>query len=400
MHILFFNPPGFNPNKGGTERVIEMLSHHFRDAGHQLFYLSLRDNQDSTDKEVTGEYLILSHQPRGSRHAARIRYVVDFIRKQKIDLIIDNCHNNKFNHINIIKVAKQQTGVKVVTLYHTSPHAYELAWKCRAESTSSDFYATSKGLKTWLRSSIYRTMGWFTRQVTAKALRIRLQNFDKLILLSDAYIPEVMAMTGITDQSKYAVIPNLSGLAKGVISKNINDKKENIILFVGRLTRIKHPEKAIEIWSRLEADFPDWKMQILGEGELLTALKEWKATKVKRCELLGYQDPLPFYTKAKIIIQTSDYEGLSLVLIEAQRYGVVPIAFRSFGALDDITLQGKAGVAVTPYNLEEFTNKLRELMANKPHWYALSDSARKHSDRYSDAAIMPLWSHLFQELGL
>lgn len=400
MHILFFNPPGFNPEKGGTERVIEMLSYHFRDAGHQLFYLSLRDNQDSIDKELASEYLILSHQPRGSRHTVRIRYVVDFIRKQKIDLIIDNCHNNKFNHINIIKAAKQQTGVKVVTLYHTSPHAYELAWKCRAESTSSDFYSTSKDLKTWLLSPIYRMMGWITRQVTAKALRIRLQNFDKLILLSDAYIPEVMVMTGITDQSKYAVIPNLSGLAEGAISDIINDKKENIILFVGRLTRIKHPEKAIEVWSRLETDFPDWKMQILGEGELFAALKEWTSTKMKRCELLGYQDPLPFYTKAKILIQTSDYEGLSLVLIEAQRYGVVPIAFRSFGALDDITLQGKAGVAVAPYNLEEFTSKLRELMVNEPYWHALSDSARKHSSRYSDAAIMPLWFQLFQKLGL
>ena len=80
--------------------------------------------------------------------------------------------------------------------------------------------------------------------------------------------------------------------------------------------------------------FPDWKLNIIGNGPDLDYLKK-RANKMnlERIFFVGHQDPEPYYKRAKIFCMTSSYEGVPLVISEAQNYNVFPILFNSFATI-------------------------------------------------------------------
>lgn len=51
-----------------------------------------------------------------------------------------------------------------------------------------------------------------------------------------------------------------------------------------------------------------------------------------------------------------------MVLVEAQQYGCVPMAYRSYAALDDIIVDGENGYSVKAFDQNDYVNKLRRLM--------------------------------------
>lgn len=53
-----------------------------------------------------------------------------------------------------------------------------------------------------------------------------------------------------------------------------------------------------------------------------------------------------------------------MALVEALRYEVVPVAFGSFKAIYDLIENDKNGSIITPFDLEEFSLKLKEQMLN------------------------------------
>ena len=58
------------------------------------------------------------------------------------------------------------------------------------------------------------------------------------------------------------------------------------------------------------------------------------------------KNPEPYYNEASIFMMTSSFEGWGLTLTEAQQYGCVPLAFRSFASLTDIITDKVNGFAI------------------------------------------------------
>lgn len=61
-----------------------------------------------------------------------------------------------------------------------------------------------------------------------------------------------------------------------------------------------------------------------------------------------------------------------MVLIEALTYGVVPIAFASFEALQDIIKDGINGFVITPFDKKKYADRLIWLMDNKEELMKMS----------------------------
>ena len=112
---------------------------------------------------------------------------------------------------------------------------------------------------------------------------------------------------------------------------------------------------------------------------------------------MGFQKPEPYYNKAKIFCMTSLYEGFGLVLVEAMKYGVVPFAFKSYPNVVDIINDGKDGVLVSPFDVEEYASKLRELMTNPDKLQVLSKQAEMKSREFSIEKIGLRWEVLFKK---
>ena len=113
-------------------------------------------------------------------------------------------------------------------------------------------------------------------------------------------------------------IKNFNILSKEEIDKVFIGKK--IITGVGRLTKQKNFELLINFFSKIEKDYPEYILIILGEGEerfkLEKMIKNFNLN--DKIHLLGYQDNVFKYLKnSKYFILSSLWEDPGFVLIEA-----------------------------------------------------------------------------------
>ena len=124
-----------------------------------------------------------------------------------------------------------------------------------------------------------------------------------------------------------------------IFKKKIN-KRENLILSVGRLCKQKNQTVAIKAFAIFVKKFPNYKLILIGHGHDYKKLK-------KLCISSGISDnvifkgwvsnPSKYYLKSKILIFPSLYEGLPNTLIEAVNYDLPCISTRCSGATDILT---------------------------------------------------------------
>lgn len=95
---------------------------------------------------------------------------------------------------------------------------------------------------------------------------------------------------------------------------------------------------------------------------------------------------------------TSIAEGWGMVLVEAQQYGCVPIAYRSYAALDDIITDGENGFCVKAFDQKEYVKKLRELVGDSELRHRMANSRIKSVERYNVEHIGALWIDNFERI--
>jgi len=110
------------------------------------------------------------------------------------------------------------------------------------------------------------------------------------------------------------------------------------------------------------------------------------------------QDPEKYYKKASILCMTSSFEGFGLVLVEAQTYGVVPVAFNSFSSVTDVIHNGETGFLVEPFNEESYVEILSDLMSNNNLLRSISINCEKSAKRFELGDIGNQWLEMFVHL--
>ena len=178
------------------------------------------------------------------------------------------------------------------------------------------------------------------KMLTAINLRLVYEFSDRYVLLSESFVPMFKRFVWLIRGRKIAVITN--PLTLDVVRR----EKENLIIYVGRLEETqKRVSRIIEIWRRVVGDLPDWKLEIVGDGPDRKKYEE-QAQGLPRISFEGFQNPAPYYARAKLLLLTSDFEGFALVLVEAMASRCVPIVLGSYPAAYDIVRGGGSGAYV------------------------------------------------------
>ncbi len=166
---------------------------------------------------------------------------------------------------------------------------------------------------------------------------------DHLVAMTPATADEAALATRMIGRT--SVIPNPPAVA---IPGALPDLPARFILGVGRL----EPQKR---WDRLIAALPlladrTIPLVILGEGDERGAIE----TQIRalglgdRIRLLGHStNPLPVIARAKVVVLTSDYEGVPGVLREALSVGTAVISTDSSAAVAEIIDRPERGTIVT-----------------------------------------------------
>ena len=120
------------------------------------------------------------------------------------------------------------------------------------------------------------------------------------------------------------------------IAQETGFKKENLIIFVGRLTAIKDPKTFLNALSLVDKDLlKNYKIQMVGDGDLKNDLEKFALSLNLNIEFLGNVSNVnEIYKKAKIIVSSSLIEGLPNILMESIYFEVARISTETRGAAE------------------------------------------------------------------
>ena len=166
---------------------------------------------------------------------------------------------------------------------------------------------------------------------------------------------------------KFCMLPNLtsSSFIKKMSGEFIPKEYETdipVLLSVGRLSRQKGFDYAIDAAALLKKAGYRFKWYVLGIGELQEELEtRIQEKEVDDCfKLLGNREnPYPYIKNCTIVVQSSRFEGKSVVLDEAKILAK-PIVVTNYATVKDQITDGKEGlvVSMTPKGIADGIEKM------------------------------------------
>ena len=370
-------------SKGGTEVATYRIAKALKESGKFRIYNAFRHHANGSDSSIYQATIKLG---KGSSFVDKLS---EFIRDNQIDVVVNM--TRFFRHNAIIKgVDKSGRQVKIIFMQHFAPGS---------EFKKATFKSGLHLLKLnpfnplyWLRASVYPLIKLPRNKRLSQLYRTVYDTSNHIVLLSEDYKEEFGHIGKFNERDKFISIPNIFETQEKIPDK----KKQHRVLILSRMDEIqKRLSLALKIWSNIEDD-PDlshWHLDIVGEGHNTDIVKRLiKKYGLEHVTLHGWQDRKPFLENSSILMMTSEYEGLPLTLLEAQAYGVVPIAFDSFASLKDVVTPYQTGVVVKNFgDIEDYTKKLTELMYDGTYREELSQNAKKNIENFSTKNIAEQW---------
>ena len=161
------------------------------------------------------------------------------------------------------------------------------------------------------------------------------------------------------------------------------------VLAVGRYCHQKGFDMLLEAWKRI--DTRGWTLRIAGSGDDLGPAPE--------NVILGSSvDIIQEYLNSSILAMSSRYEGLPMVLLEAQAAGLPIVSFACKCGPTDVIEDGVTGYLVPEGDIDALAAKLKQLMDDEGLRQKMGSAAFKASERYELETIMKKWTDLFQRL--
>lgn len=136
------------------------------------------------------------------------------------------------------------------------------------------------------------------------------------------------------------------------------------IVHVGRFNREKRHDRLIDIFSQVKNT--KVKLLLIGDGKLQSIIKadvERRGLK-DRVVFVGFKsNPYQYIKKSKGLLLTSDFEGLSMVLLEAINLGVPVLSTDCSSAIRSVVINNESSlVPLDDTNL--FSEKIDELLVS------------------------------------
>lgn len=217
------------------------------------------------------------------------------------------------------------------------------------------------------------------------------KRFDKFVVLTEEDKGYWRNLPNI------AVIPNANTFVTDQTALLENKK----VIAIGRYTYQKGFERLIKAWKIVAPQFPDWKLDIIGDGEERTALQKLidSYRLEKQVSLVHPTKQIEsVYRNASLLVLSSRYEGLPMVLLEAQAFGLPIVAFACKCGPKDIISNQETGILVTEGNIEGLARGIRAVMENETLRKQMGVKAKAASLRYDEDTIMKKWMALFHQL--
>lgn len=387
---------------GGLEVVTSILANKFVKEGHNVgVFIYRKDDDGHSIRDRFSDKVKVYQYDHYSDAYGTASALSDVIKLMDAHIIINQWGLPLIPIKTACKAIQRMPWVKIISVYHNAPDA-----NGRIQGVTIQLAKTKNPLK---RCLLKLKRAVFTK-VTSHAMRYNYDHSDKYLVLSESYRKVFQDFTHLKNTPKLGVMTNpitISPSELGSFEDRLKgiDSKEKEIIFVGRLDFVqKRTYRVLDTWSLLKDKHPDWRLTIVGDGPDRGNLeKHAKALNLKRVHFEGFQNPLKYYKRASILMLTSDFEGFPLVLAEAMSFGVVPVVYNSFAAVNDIIDDGKTGVIVDKvdgsFNNKAMAKGVESVIDDFDDKHQMAIDAISKSKEYSLDEIYKRWIKVFDSLN-
>lgn len=379
MNILFFKNETVQLERGGIDRVTDVLGRAF-EKRHNVYYL-MAVCEDEIPNRDNFYYLPNSKDLLANENISFAHRLFDTF---KIDIIINQEGITPASSMFILRAKTDE--IKLFTVVH---------------NTLTSIYGAkghfSPSFLQIIPSFIYHfldkmCLGYFKFKYK-KYWNYALSKSDKIIMLSKS-LEDNLSMFLKNDLKMHDKITSIPNPVTLQVKEKFN--KEKRILFVGRLSDEKQPFLLLKIWKCLEKNLLDYHLDIVGDGKLRTNLEQFAVKhNLRNVHFYGKQDPVKYYEKATLFFMTSSYEGMPLTILEAMSFQCVPIVFDSFPTVHDLIDNNLNGLLIPPFDIDEFVKQAINLLNDEERIRQMQCSCERKVKKFSLVATIQRWEALF-----
>ncbi|MEB5667097.1 glycosyltransferase family 4 protein [Aeromonas veronii] len=351
-------------NAGGTERVSSVIASELQRRGYQIHMLSLQCGDEPFFELADGIHIsqLFTTAGRGMlRLPQAIVKLRRYLQQHQINILVD------VDSMLALYALPAVMGLKVRHIcwehffYHNDlgKPARRLARKLAARFADDVITLTERDREFWLANTI--------------------------------------------GKANITVIPNPVTIKLPTV---INPHKEKLFLAVGHLTHIKGFDLLLKAWAQVVPNHPDWRLRIVGDGEDKTMLEQLrrKLNIEASTELVPKTNNIAaHYQQAAFFVMSSRFEGLPLVLIEAQAYGLPIVSFDCDTGPAEIIKHGETGWLCMAGNVTSLGELMvqaivagKDINIPESQWNELSEASIHNAQRFALEQIIKRWQELLR----
>ena len=173
------------------------------------------------------------------------------------------------------------------------------------------------------------------------------------------------------------------------------------VIAVGRLHKQKGFDYLIDAWSIIHSEYPDWTLEIYGEGGLRNALQ----AQIDRNGLSGAvflkgktNDIVSKYLDSSIFVLSSRDEAFGLVITEAEACGLPVVTFDCPSAPAELVEDGVNGYVVPMGDVKGLAQRVMNLMGDEEVRKRMGAESVRVAKMYDMSTIAEQWKRLYDSI--
>lgn len=228
--------------------------------------------------------------------------------------------------------------------------------------------------------------------------RVRYLMMRALYPRADGYVFQTQGAMDYFSFSKHmtdtaCVIPN--PLSRAFLNYPRAGKRVKKIVSVGSLSRQKNQRLLIDAFAEIHEKYPEYVLEICGEGMLRKELQSYLNEKGLSCRvsLTGQVDTIAEQIyDASLFVMSSDYEGMPNALIEAMALGLPCISTDCPCGGPRFLIKDKVNGRLVPVgDVEKLSAAMEELLSSPVQAEQMGEQARKIQERLHPDVINKTW---------
>ncbi|SDF40082.1 Glycosyltransferase involved in cell wall bisynthesis [Lentzea fradiae] len=332
-----------HPEGGGSERYVERIAEGLAQLGYRVAIQCAGHGRAPSGDWVAGVHF----RRRGNKFTVYLHALLAILRSDA-DVIVDVQNGMPF-------FSRLVARCPVLVLVH---HVHREQW----HSALGPFLGRiGWWVESWLAPRLYR-----------KCRYITVSNVTR----------DELAHLGV-ELRRTAVVPNGLDAPPAVTTRRTESP---VLVAVSRLVPHKRLEHAIDLVAQLRPQWPDLRLELVGEGP-------WKEVLHQHAIDRGVQDNVVIHgwvdeqTKHEILagawvhLCPSVKEGWGIVIMEAASHGVPTVAYRSAGGVAEAIVDHETGLLAEDF--ADFVRHTDTLLRDRPLRKAMGAAGRQRAQQFS-----------------